>query len=113
VQKKPGLVKLKSIFEVVETVPDPTAFRLPVVQSGARVVFSVDGRPVSAHDGEMLAAALMAAGIVKLRQSPNRAPRGAFCLMGACQECLVRIDGRTRQACLTTVTDGMVVEFFS
>ena len=63
-QKKPGLVKLKSIFEVVETVPDPTAFRLPVVQSGARVVFSVDGRPVSAHDGEMLAAALMAAGVM-------------------------------------------------
>ena len=112
-QKKPSLVKLKSIFGVVETVPDPTAFRLPVVQSGPRVTFSIDGRVVSAYDGEMLATALMAAGIVKLRQSPNRTPRGAFCLMGACQECLVRIDGRTRQACLTTVTDGMVVELIS
>ena len=93
--------------------PDSTAFRLPIVQSRPRVVFSVDGRHVGAHAGEMLAAALMAAGIVKLRQSPGGAPRGAFCLIGVCQECVVRIEGRTRQACLTPVTDGMVVELIS
>ena len=37
-------------------------------------------------------------------------PRGAFCMMGVCQECLVRIDGVLRQACLTPVEDGMRVE---
>jgi len=80
------------------------------VQSRPHVVLSVDGRHVRAHAGEMVAAALMAAGIVKLRLSPGGAPRGAFCLMGVCQECVVRIDGQTRQACLTPVADGMVVE---
>ena len=69
--------------------------------AGPKVRVLVDGQPLGAHEGEMLAAALLAAGVVRLRSSPlDHAPRGAFCLMGVCQECLVRIDGVTRQACL-------------
>jgi predicted molibdopterin-dependent oxidoreductase YjgC len=46
-----------------------------------------------------------------LRASPvSGAPRAPYCLMGVCFECLVEVDGvRDRQACLTTIRDGMRV----
>jgi len=78
---------------------------------GRSVSILWNGARIEAHEGEMLAAALMAAGIVTLRSSPRAsAPRGAFCLMGVCQECLVRIDGQVRQSCLVAVRDGLAVE---
>lgn len=71
----------------------------------------VDGRPIEAHAGEMVAAALMAAGIYRLRQSPNAGTaRGAFCLMGVCQECVIRIAGEFRQSCMVSVVAGLDVE---
>ena len=77
---------------------------------GAMVQLYVDGLPVQAHAGETLAAALMAAGLLHLRDSPRAgAPRGAFCMMGVCQECLVQVDGALRQSCLAPVRDGMIV----
>lgn len=80
-------------------------------QRGEIVTFSVDGELVSGYLGETLAAALLAAGIARLRQSPrDGAPRGAFCFMGVCQECVLRVDGDLRQACQTPVAAGLVVE---
>jgi predicted molibdopterin-dependent oxidoreductase YjgC len=35
--------------------------------------------------------------------------RGLFCAMGACQECVVEVDGSLMEACRTPVRDGMVV----
>jgi predicted molibdopterin-dependent oxidoreductase YjgC len=91
--------------------PAPAATRLFGWQRGRPVRVTVDGSPLFAHEGEMLAAALLAAGVVRLRSSAlDHAPRGAFCLMGVCQECLVRIDGATRQACLVPVLDGLKIE---
>ena len=70
----------------------------------------VDGKPIPAYPGESLAAALLAAGIVRLRYSPRAGtPRGAFCLMGVCQECVVQVDGRNTESCLRPVRQGMVV----
>jgi len=89
---------------------DSKAVRLPA-QRGAKVTFTLDGRSVEAHAGEMLAASLMAAGIFRLRRSPAKGgARGAFCFMGACQECVVHVDGRLRQSCLVTVEQGLRVE---
>jgi sarcosine oxidase subunit alpha len=49
--------------------------------------------------------------LLRLRDSPRTGePRGAFCFMGACQECLVHVDGMPRQACMTPVRHGMVIE---
>ena len=91
--------------------PDQAAKRIAAQRRGPVVSISVDGSRVHAHAGEMLAAALMAAGLVRLRGSPRCGdPRGAFCLMGVCQECLVRIDGKISQACLVAVSDGLAVE---
>lgn len=88
------------------------AIRLDGVSSHARRVrFAADGRVLEASEGAMLAAVLAAHGIVELRASPREGtPRGAFCYMGVCQECLVRVDGILAQACLTPVREGMQVE---
>jgi glycine/D-amino acid oxidase-like deaminating enzyme len=70
-----------------------------------------DGRPISALPGETVAAALSAAGVLVYRRTPGGAPRGLWCGMGACFDCLVTIDGRANQrACLAKVAPGMVVE---
>lgn len=84
--------------------------RIPGLQRPPAVTITVRGRAVIAHPGESLAAALIAAGLWRFGESedPTR-PRTAFCLMGVCQQCLVRVDGRLVQACLTPVASGQVV----
>jgi sarcosine oxidase subunit alpha len=75
------------------------------------VQFSFDGETLTAAEGETLAAALYAQGRRTLRVSrDDGGPRGAFCFMGICQECVVLIDGRQTEACRTPVRDGLVVE---
>jgi predicted molibdopterin-dependent oxidoreductase YjgC len=84
--------------------------RLPQAREKT-VTLLLEGRPVTARAGESVAAALLAAGVAFTRTTPvNGAPRSPFCLMGACFDCLMVIDGvPDRQACMTTVRDGMVV----
>jgi predicted molibdopterin-dependent oxidoreductase YjgC len=70
----------------------------------------VDGRPVSAQPGQTVAAALIGAGITVFRHTPTGAPRGIFCGMGVCFDCLVTVDGLADQrACITPVRPGMRV----
>ena len=53
---------------------------------------------------------LSAAGITTFRHTPSGAPRGLFCGMGACFDCVVTVDGRIGQrACLTQAVEGMAV----
>ncbi len=76
-----------------------------------KVAFSFDGKPFEGHLGEVLVAALMRAGVMQLRAAPcDGAPRGAFCCMGLCQECAVRIDGQIVEACRVSVAADMVIE---
>lgn len=75
-----------------------------------RVEVVFDGARLSLPDGANLAAALLAAGVDVFRNTPvSGAPRAPFCMMGACFDCLVEIDGVVRQACMVDVTDGLVV----
>ncbi|MFN4099995.1 MAG: (2Fe-2S)-binding protein [Pararhodobacter sp.] len=70
----------------------------------------VNGSLMVARAGMTVAAALLENGIYHLRNSPAAGtPRGAFCMMGACQECAILIDGRIRRACQTRVREGMSV----
>lgn len=79
---------------------------------GPVVTILVDGRPVVAREGDSVAAALLAAGLAITRTTPvGGAPRGPYCMMGACFDCLAVIDGiASRQACMTTVREGMRVD---
>lgn len=70
----------------------------------------VNGTLTPCRAGMTVAAALLEQGVYQLRNSPTAGtPRGAFCLMGACQECAILIDGRIQRACQTVVRDGMCV----
>ncbi|MEM9221174.1 MAG: (2Fe-2S)-binding protein [Pseudomonadota bacterium] len=70
----------------------------------------VNGRSIEALEGEPIATALLCAGIVALRTSPRVGqPRGAFCFMGACQECAAEVDGKRVQTCMAPARDGIEV----
>ena len=78
--------------------------------AGDPVTLRFEGRDIAALAGETVAAALSAAGIVAFRRTAAGAPRGLYCGMGACFDCVVTIDGHTGQrACRTEVKDGMEV----
>lgn len=91
---------------------DRSSSLLPEVKRGKQIQIIVDGRPVEAFEGETVAAALLAAGIQQFRLTRNhKKPRGVFCGMGICYECLVRVNGVDNvRACVTQVIDGMKVE---
>lgn len=81
-------------------------------RAGAKVTVTIDGKSVVANASDSVAAAMLAAGIGTCRATPvTGAPRGPFCMMGVCFDCLVTIDGvGSRQACLVPVREGMSVE---
>jgi D-hydroxyproline dehydrogenase subunit gamma len=87
-------------------------FRRLTERSRPALTIVIDGVPVPAQEGDSVAAAMLAAGRVMARATAvSGAPRAPFCLMGACFECLVTIDGvGNRQACMTAVRPGMRVE---
>ena len=80
--------------------------------AAADVTITLDGAPVGVRAGDTVAAALLAASDEACRTTPvGGVPRAPYCMMGVCFDCLVVIDGvGNRQACLTPVRDGMVVE---
>jgi D-hydroxyproline dehydrogenase subunit gamma len=75
------------------------------------VPVTVDGRPMALPEGEMLAAALLAGGVLRFHDSALAgAPRGPFCAMGSCFQCVAEVDGRPQQrTCQTRVRTGMIV----
>lgn len=78
---------------------------------GQTVRLTVDGRSIEARGGDSVAAALLAVGIDVCRTTPvSGAPRGPYCMMGVCFDCLITVDGiGNRQGCLVRVADGMAV----
>jgi len=85
--------------------------RIETISRGEKVTLSVNGKAVTAHGGETVHAALLAAGCRVLRKSKTGAEfRGFLCGMGVCYECLVTINGLAGQrACMRLVEDGMEV----
>jgi hypothetical protein len=80
------------------------------LERGPSLEITVDGRPVTAFAGETVAAVLFAADIVMTRRTQRGAPRGVFCGMGVCFDCLVVVDGvPNTRACTTWVREGMRV----
>jgi NADH dehydrogenase/NADH:ubiquinone oxidoreductase subunit G len=76
-----------------------------------RIRLTLDDDPVEAQQGDTLLTALLAGGAGHLRDSEfGDGPRAGFCLMGACQDCWVQVEGLGRlRACATLAQDGMVV----
>lgn len=71
----------------------------------------VDGDPVTVRDGQSIAAALLAGGRLSWRSTARGGrPRGVFCGIGVCFDCLVTVnDVSDVRACLRRARDGDVV----
>lgn len=83
----------------------------PELERGPRVDLLLDGRPVEAYAGETVAAVLLAQGEIATRRTVGGEPRGIFCGIGVCFDCLVVVDGvPNTRACMTWVRNGMQVQ---
>ena len=76
------------------------------------VSVSFEGRDLRVRTGLTVAAALLEAGITHFHDAPVTAsPRGPFCMMGVCFDCLLIIDGMAnQQSCMTEIREGMRIE---
>ncbi|MGI6603771.1 MAG: (2Fe-2S)-binding protein [bacterium] len=76
------------------------------------VTIEVDGRSITAREGEPIAAALLAAGIRVFRTTRRLGhPRGLFCGIGRCTDCVMIVDGIPNvRTCVTPVRAGMKIE---
>lgn len=81
------------------------------IERGEPVTIEVDGQPIEGRAGETIATALLARGRRTLRRTRVKGrPRGLFCAMGICFDCLVTVDGQSSvRACVATVEPGMRV----
>jgi len=77
-----------------------------------KVTMMVDGRPVEALEGEPIATALLAAGRRVFRHTAkDNKPRGIFCALGRCTDCVMIVDGQPNvRACVTRVEAGQKIE---
>lgn len=75
---------------------------------GERVEISLDGESLSVPAGMTVAAVLLLLDAIPTRVNPaTGSPRAPHCLMGACFECLLEIDGLEQRACQVLVAGGM------
>ena len=81
------------------------------IQRGAEFNFMVDGAPVVAFPGETVASALLASGRRSFRHTQkHNEPRGIFCGMGICFDCLMTVNGVPNvRTCVTPAEPGMIV----
>lgn len=79
---------------------------------GRKITIEVDGQLVPAFEGEPIAAALLAAGYKVFRYTVKKGePRGVFCAIGRCTDCVMTVDGRPNvRTCITPAVDGMKVQ---
>lgn len=80
-------------------------------EKGRRVVFTYDGVEMEGYEGEPIAMALKAAGIEVHRFTAKRhEPRGIFCAIGRCTDCVMVVDGKPNvRTCMTPLAEGMDV----
>ncbi|HVF08582.1 MAG TPA: 2Fe-2S iron-sulfur cluster-binding protein, partial [Actinomycetota bacterium] len=74
--------------------------------------FTLEGKTMSAFEGDTVGSALAAAGIgITGRSFKYHRPRGLFCMTGSCPNCLMQVDGVPNvRTCVEPVRDGMKVE---
>ncbi len=81
------------------------------VERGRPLKFTLDAEEFVGYEGETVAVALAAAGRVAIRRSARLGmPRGIYCNMGACYDCLVFHQDRAIRSCMLPVRDGMELQ---
>lgn len=81
-------------------------------EKGEEVTFTLDGKEMQGYEGESIAAALRAAGVMVHRHTRKRdEPRGIFCAIGRCTDCVMIVDGKPNvRTCITPLKAGMQVQ---
>lgn len=76
------------------------------------VGYTFDGEALTAIRGQSIAAAMISHEMRITRSTRfGNSPRGIFCGIGSCFDCLVVVNGILNQrACITEVRDGMKIE---
>jgi len=86
----------------------------PIIEINTRkqVTIIFDRKLYSAYEGEPIASALLAHGILTLRKTHRTGDnRGVFCGIGQCNDCVMVVDGIPNiRTCITPVREGMNIE---
>jgi predicted molibdopterin-dependent oxidoreductase YjgC len=82
------------------------------MQEGEKIEVTVDGKQMFGYEGEPIAAMLSANGIKTHRYTKkNNSPRGVFCAIGRCTDCVMVVDGVPNvRTCVTPLRSGMKIE---
>ena len=85
---------------------------LGVQEKGRTVTFTYDGKELTGFEGEPIASALKAAGVMVHRYTKKEhKPRGIFCAIGRCTDCVMVVDGQPNvRTCITPLKEGMKVQ---
>jgi predicted molibdopterin-dependent oxidoreductase YjgC len=81
-------------------------------ERGKKIKFKFNGQQLEGYEGESIAAALHAAGVMVLGESLfKHRPRGFYCAIGNCSSCLMVVNGEPNvRTCITDLEEGMEVE---
>ncbi len=84
---------------------------LGTLDTNDTVTIYFDDNPIEALEGEPISAALLNAGVVSFRTTHKTGePRGIFCAIGRCTDCMMIVDGiPNTRTCVTPVAEGMRV----
>ena len=85
---------------------------LGVQEKGETVKFTFDGKELEFYECEPIAAALKASCLMVHRQKQKEHnPRGIFCAIGRCTDCVMVVDGVPNvRTCITPLKAGMEVQ---
>ena len=85
---------------------------LGTYQKGEKIRFYLDGKEMYGYEGDTIAAALMAVGVTTHRHTRKKGtPRGIFCAIGRCTDCVMVVDGQINvRTCITPLKEGMQVQ---
>ena len=85
---------------------------LEETEKGKQVTFTFDGKQIIGYEGEPIAVALKSAGVMVHRYTKKEhKPRGIFCAIGRCTDCVMVVDGKPNiRTCVTPLQEGMAVQ---
>ncbi|MEB0041897.1 MULTISPECIES: (2Fe-2S)-binding protein [unclassified Pseudomonas] len=85
-------------------------FKRLVEKDRPTLAFTLDGQPATGLQGDTLLTAVLTCGEFVRGSDFSAEPRAGFCMMGACQDCWVRLDdGRRVRACSTLLEAGQII----
>lgn len=81
-------------------------------EKGRLVSFTFDGQTLHGFEGEPIAAALKAEGVMTHRYTKKEhKPRGIFCAIGRCTDCVMIVNGKPNvRTCVTPLEENMEVK---